>query len=102
MQLYTGMRIGEVLVLERNDITQNRICIQRTLTRNKDDKVILGKKAKTENSIRNITINKYLIHIMLENAFKIYSRNKYRLLFYNDEEDDKFNAYLDKENNGLH
>ena len=58
MQLYTGMRIGEVLALEIYNITENAIYIQRTLTRNKDDKVILGKKTKTKNSMRNITINK--------------------------------------------
>ena len=102
MQLYTGMRIGEVLALEKNDITDNAICIQRTLTRNQNDKVILGKKAKTENSIRNITINKS-IRIMLENALKIDSHNKYGLLFYNDEEDDfispnELNCYLQRLN----
>lgn len=102
MQLYTGMRIGEVLALEKNDIINNTICIQRTLTRNKDDKVILGNKTKTENSIRNITINKS-IRIILENTFKIDSHNKYGLLFYNDEEDsfispNELNSYLQRLN----
>lgn len=61
MQLYTGMRIGEVLALKKEDIdiNNNKIYIQRTLTRNKNDKVILGNKTKTENSVRNITINFY-------------------------------------------
>lgn len=81
MQLYTGMRIGEVLALKKEDIVNNTICIQRTLTRNKDDKVILGDKPKTKNSIRNITINNS-IRIIIENAFKIYFDNKYELLFY--------------------
>lgn len=102
MQLYTGMRIGEVLALEKNDIINNTICIQRTLTRNKDDKVILGNKTKTENSIRNITINKS-IRIILENTLKIDSHNKYGLLFYNDEEDsfispNELNSYLQRLN----
>lgn len=102
MQLYTGMRIGEVLALEKNDIINNTIYIQRTLTRNKDDKVILGNKTKTENSIRNITINKS-IRIILENTLKIDSHNKYGLLFYNDEEDsfispNELNSYLQRLN----
>lgn len=102
MQLYTGMRIGEVLALEKNDIINNTICIQRTLTRNKDDKVILGNKTKTENSIRNITINKS-IRIILENTLKIDSHNKYGLLFYSDEEDsfispNELNSYLQRLN----
>ena len=102
MQLYTGMRIGEVLALEIYNITENAIYIQRTLTRNKDDKVILGKKTKTKNSMRNITINKS-IRIILENAFKIYSDNKYKLLFYDNENNDfispnELNFYLQRLN----
>lgn len=102
MQLYTGMRIGEVLALKKDDINNNKICIQRTLTRNKDDKVILGNKTKTENSIRNITINKS-IQIILQNVFKIDSHNKYGLLFYDNEKDslispNELNSYLQRLN----
>lgn len=102
MQLYTGMRIGEVLALEKDDINDNLICIQRTLTRNRDDKVTLGDKPKTKNSIRNITINNS-IRIILENAFKIYSDNKYNLLFYDNENDslispNEINSYLKRLN----
>lgn len=96
------MRIGEVLALKKTDIKDNLIYIQRTLTRNKDDKVILGNKAKTENSIRNITINKS-IHIILENAFKLYSDNKYDVIFYDNVKDEltspnELNCYLQRLN----
>ena len=102
MQLYTGMRIGEVLALKKTDIKDNLISIQRTLTRNKDDKVILGNKTKTENSIRNITINKS-IHIILENALKLYSDNKYDVIFYDNVKDElispnELNCYLQRIN----
>lgn len=102
MQLYTGMRIGEVLALKKDDINNNKICIQRTLTRNKDDKVIIGRKPKTENSARNITINKS-IQIILQNVFKIDSHNKYGLLFYDNEKDslispNELNSYLQRLN----
>ena len=102
MQLYTGMRIGEVLALKKDDIINNTICIQRTLTRNKDDKVIIGRKPKTENSTRNITINKS-IQIILQNVFKIDSHNKYGLLFYDNEKDslispNELNSYLQRLN----
>ena len=102
MQLYTGMRIGEVLALKKDDLVNNTICIQRTLTRDKDDKVIIGRKPKTENSIRNITINKS-IQIILQNVFKIDSHNKYGLLFYDNEEDsfispNELNSYLQRLN----
>ena len=104
MQLLMGFRIGEVLALKKEDIdiNNNKIYIQRTLTRNKNDKVILGNKTKTENSVRNITINSS-IHIILSNAFKIDSHNKYGLLFYDDEEDNfispnELNSYLQRLN----
>lgn len=102
MQLYTGMRIGEVLALKKDDLVNNTICIQRTLTRDKDDKVIIGRKPKTENSIRNITINKS-IQIILQNVFKIDSHNKYGLLFYDNEKDNlispnELNSYLQRLN----
>lgn len=49
LQLYTGMRIGEVLALSKDciDLKNNTITIYRTITRNKYDKVILGKHTKT-------------------------------------------------------
>lgn len=102
MQLYTGMRVGEVLALKKDDIINNTICIQRTLTRNKDDKVILGNKTKTVNSIRNITINKS-IQVILQNVFRIDSHNKYGLLFYDNEKDNlispnELNSYLQRLN----
>lgn len=102
MQLYTGMRIGEVLALKKDDLVNNTICIQRTLTRDKNDKVIIGRKPKTENSIRNITINKS-IQIILQNVFKIDSHNKYGLLFYDNEKDslispNELNSYLQRLN----
>lgn len=102
MQLYTGMRIGEVLALKKDDLVNNTICIQRTLTRDKDDRVIIGRKPKTENSIRNITINKS-IQIILQNVLKIDSHNKYELLFYDNEKDNlispnELNSYLQRLN----
>lgn len=49
LQLYTGMRIGEVLALSKDciDLKNNTITVYRTITRNKYDKVILGKHTKT-------------------------------------------------------
>lgn len=49
LQLYTGMRIGEVLALSKDciDLKNNTITVYRTITRDKYDKVILGKHTKT-------------------------------------------------------
>lgn len=49
LQLYTGMRIGEVLALSHDciDFENNTLTVYRTITRNLKDKVILGKHTKT-------------------------------------------------------
>lgn len=49
LQLYTGARIGEILALSKDciNLKNNSITIYRTITRNKNDKVILGQHTKT-------------------------------------------------------
>lgn len=56
--LFTGMRVGEVLSLKRDDIDlkNNIIHIRRTLTRDKNDKTIIGTTTKTYAGTRNIPI----------------------------------------------
>lgn len=68
LQLYTGMRIGEVLALSINDIDfkNNTITIRRTLTRDINDKTIMGNTTKTENSKRIILINNKIKTILQE------------------------------------
>lgn len=66
LQLYTGMRIGEVLALSTKDIDYKKgtIKINKTLSRNEEDKVILGNTTKTENSKRIIYINERVKNIL--------------------------------------
>ena len=49
LQLYTGMRIGEVLALSKDciNLKNNTITVYRTITRDKHDKIILGTHTKT-------------------------------------------------------
>lgn len=49
LQLYTGMRIGEILALSKDcvDFKNNTLTVYRTITRDKNDKVILGNHTKT-------------------------------------------------------
>lgn len=49
LQLYTGARIGEILALSKDciNLKSNSITIYRTITRDKNDKVILGQHTKT-------------------------------------------------------
>ena len=58
LALYTGMRIGEILSLKKDDIdfNNNLIHISRTLTRDENDKVIIGNTTKTYAGVRDIPI----------------------------------------------
>lgn len=91
LSLHSGMRIGEVLALDKTkdlDFENNRISIRVTLTRDIHDKVILGKTTKTYNSKRQITMTPILEKI-LRSALLRSCKNPYNLLFW-DHEDETF------------
>lgn len=64
--LFTGMRIGEILALKKEDINFENMSIKisRTLTKDKNDKVIVGKTTKTYSGNRVIPINKNIFDIL--------------------------------------
>ena len=72
--LYTGMRMGEILALKVEDIDlQNKeINIKRSLTKDKNDKTIIGDTTKTYNSTRTIPIT-----ALYENELKHAIKNRY-------------------------
>lgn len=78
--LYTGLRIGEILALQKNNITDKYIIIDKTLTRNKEDKVILGTTTKTYAGIRDIPITNR-VKTILDNIIEEYVPNTEALLF---------------------
>ena len=91
LQLYTGMRIGEVLALSIKDIDykNNTITISKTLKRDEKDKTIMGDTTKTENSKRTILMNDKIKSI-LKQAQKRQMTNINGLLFY----DNAKNTYI--------
>ena len=99
------MRIGEVLALEKEDINLKKktITIARTLTRDENDKTILGTSGKTQNSTRTITMNDTILKL-INLALKNMGINPYNLLFF-DYKDSCFitpsevNCYLKRLNN---
>ena len=98
--LLSGMRIGEILALEKNDIDlkKNTININKTLTRNENNKVILGKTTKTKAGTRTIFINSKLKNI-IENVLENNIANIYNLVFFDYEKNKLFsptevNCYL--------
>lgn len=77
--IFTGMRIGEILALHKSDIDFDKklIHITKTITKDENDKTIVGKKTKTYAGTRDIPITP-----LIENALKESINNtKVDLLF---------------------
>lgn len=76
--LYTGARIGEILALFSSNINleTNYITINKTLTKNENEKPSIGKTTKTYAGNREIPITKHLLPIISK-----YSNNKDELIF---------------------
>ena len=83
LELFTGMRMGEINTLKVSDIDLNNnvIHVRRTITRGMDYKESLREGAKTEAGMRDVPINE-LAKEVLEDAIKHKPRNKLGLLFY--------------------
>ena len=86
IQMFTGMRIGEVLALKITDIdlAHSIINVERTISKNKNSKVILGKTTKTYAGTRQLPIPKFLRGYIME-QMKIVKQSGYnvKLLFRN-------------------
>lgn len=82
LALHSGMRIGEILALNPNniDFKNNLINIDNTLTKTQKGKVIIGDTTKTYNSARQIPITSILKPI-LKDSIDNYIPNKNNLLF---------------------
>jgi len=102
--LFTGLRVGEMLALSKDNINllKNTISIDKTLTRDKKDKVILGKTTKTISGKRIIYINDNS-KIIIKNILKNNITNMYNLLFFDYENNtfitpNEINSYLQRLN----
>lgn len=82
IQLYTGLRVGEVLALAKQDINLDKkiLKVSKTITVDKDGLLVLGKTTKTYSGIREIPIPNFLAEI-IQNQLENYSENHYQLLF---------------------
>ena len=82
IQMYLGLRIGEVLALKSTDINlhKNLISVNKTLTTDKDHKVILGNSTKTYAGIREIPIPTFIRNELIS-QMKLAENNNNKQLF---------------------
>lgn len=84
LALFTGMRIGEVLALNINDINFDEgfgtITVSKTMTKDKNGKVIVGRTPKTKNGKRVLDLISTSREV-IDNAIKEMNSNKNNMLF---------------------
>lgn len=104
--LYTGIRVGECLALTYDNINlkEKTLTIQRTLTRDEKDRVILGKQPKTQKGKRTIIMSSQAITIATRIKNKTKMPNIYNLIFYDNGfiSPSAVNSYLHRINNAQH
>lgn len=68
IQMYMGLRIGEVLALQNSDIDlrHNLLRVEKTLTTDKNEKVILGDTTKTYAGVRDLPIPSFMKPYIIE------------------------------------
>lgn len=82
IQMYMGLRIGEVLALQNSDIDlkRNLIKVDKTITTDKDGKPILGNTTKTYAGTRELPIPIYIKPFIIEQMM-IGKNNKDQQMF---------------------
>lgn len=82
IQMYMGLRVGEALALRNGDIDlkRNLINVNKTLTTDKDEKVIMGDTTKTYAGIREVPIPKFIRSSIIE-QMNIATNNTDKQLF---------------------
>ena len=109
--MFSGMRIGEVLALSKDcvDLKNNTLKVYRTITRDTNDKVILGEHTKTYNKKTGIDAGKRTFPMSLKVSkiikkyLKVRMDNIHNLLFWDYKKntfitDGEINSYLKRLN----
>lgn len=84
IELFAGLRMGEICALTPDDVDldNNIIKVRNTVTRGLNYEVKIGDRTKTPRGVRDVPINPYLKNI-LKDVLENYESNKDDLLFYN-------------------
>lgn len=83
IELYTGMRMGEINALKPEDIDfeQGVIHVKRTITKGLNNKSFVRDNTKTEKGTRDVPINE-MVRPVLEDAIAKAPKNRQGLLFF--------------------
>ncbi len=85
IQMYMGLRVGEVLALTLDDIDlkNRKMRVRRTLTTDENNAIIMGETTKTESGKRVLSVPDYLYpHIIEQMKFaELQENNEEKLLF---------------------
>jgi len=86
IQMYMGLRIGEVLALSKENIDFKKkvLHVKRTLTNDTEFAIILGNKTKTYSGNRTLPIPEFLMPIF-EEQLKYTNENLHNLIFTNND-----------------
>ena len=84
IEMYLGLRIGEVLALRSTDINlhKNLIAVNKTLTEDKNHKIIMGNSTKTYAGNREVPIPSFIRNEII-NQMRLAENNKDKQLFVN-------------------
>ena len=82
IEMYLGLRIGEVLALKSTDINlhKNLISVNKTLTTDKNHKVIMGNTTKTYAGIREVPIPSFIRNEIIK-QMRLAENNRDKQLF---------------------
>ncbi len=94
IQMYLGLRVGEALALKSTDINlqKNVITVNKTLTLNKDNELIMGDTTKTYAGLREVPIPQFIRNSIIS-QMRIAENNKDNQLFVNNK-----GTYIDPRN----
>lgn len=84
IELFAGLRMGEIAALtpEDIDLNNNYIHISKTVSRGLNNSVFISETPKTENGIRDVPVVPQL-RTVLKKCIENYKDNKLNLIFYN-------------------
>ena len=82
IEMYLGLRIGEILALQNTDIDlhRNLISVNKTLTLDKNKKVVMGDTTKTYAGLREVPIPVFIRKEII-NQMRLSENNKDKQLF---------------------